>query len=110
KLVPDQDHAIVTAGYGIRSSTNVPVNDNYVTTAAAPDGSFAVSYVPAGQTITVNLSFFSGTVNARWFDPTNNTFTPVTGSPFANAGSVPVTPRGKNSEGTHDWVLVLRSK
>jgi hypothetical protein len=106
-LVPDQNHTVVTAGYGKPSSTNYPINDNYVTTAASPDGTLAISYLPAGQTITVNLSTFSGRVTARWFDPTNNTFKTVAGSPFANSGTTQLAPGGNNSEGTSDWVLLL---
>jgi hypothetical protein len=106
-LVPDQNHLVVTAGYGQFSSTSYPINSNYVTTAAAPDGTLAVSYLPAGQTITVNLATFSGPVTGRWFDPTNNTFRAVSGSPFNNNGSSQFSPGGANNEGTSDWVLVL---
>jgi hypothetical protein len=106
-LFPDQSHTVVTAGYGTPSSTNYPINDNYVTTAATPDGTLAISYLPAGQTITINLAAFSGSVTARWFDPTNNTFTPLPGSPFPNSGSMQVAPGGNNAEGKNDWVLVL---
>ena len=106
-LVPDQNHTVVTAGFGIPSSTNFPIQDNYVTTAASPDGTLAISYLPAGQTITVNLAAFAGPITARWFDPTNNTFTLVTGSPFANNVTRQFSPGGSNSEGANDWVLVL---
>jgi hypothetical protein len=106
-LVPDQNHTVVTAGYGEPSSSNFPINDSYVTTAASPDGTLAVSYLPARQTITVNLAAFSGTVTGRWFDPTNNTFSAVTGSPFNNTGAIQLTPGGNNSEGSSDWVLLL---
>jgi hypothetical protein len=98
---------VVTAGYGTPSSTNYPIDDNYVTTAATPDGTLAITYLPAGQTITVNLASFSGAVTARWFDPTNNTYTTLAGSPFANSGTVQVTPAGNNAQGTKDWVLIL---
>ena len=106
-LVPDQNHLVVTSGYGKPSATNFPINDNYVTTAASPDGTLAISYLPAGQTITVNLATFSGPVTARWFDPTNNTFAPAKGSPFNNNGAIQLAPGGNDSEGTSDWVLVL---
>jgi hypothetical protein len=109
KLVPDQSHSIVTAGFGAPSSTNFPINDNYVTTAYAPDKSAAISYIPAGQTITVNLSAFSGPVTLRWFDPTSNAFNTVVGSPFVATGSVNLTPSGNNSEGTLDRVLIMTS-
>jgi hypothetical protein len=106
-LVPDQNHTVVTAGFGQPSSINLPINDNYVTTAASPDGALAVSYLPAGQTLTVNLAAFSGPVTARWFDPTNNTYQTVPGSPFASSGTRQFSPVGSNHEGANDWILVL---
>jgi len=109
-LVPDQNHTVVTSGYGTPSSTNYPIDDNYVTTAATADGTLAIAYLPAGQTITANLAKFSGPVKARWFDPTNNTFKTVTGSPFSNSGTTQFSPGGNNNEGTSDWVLVLATR
>ena len=106
-LVPDQNHSIITDGHGIPSSTNYPIRDNYVTTAASKDGTLAISYLPAGQTIKVNLGAFSVPMTARWFDPTSNTFKVVKGSPFSNKGVIQVSPDGRNSEGTSDWVLML---
>jgi hypothetical protein len=109
-LVPDQSHAIVTAGYGTPTGNgngNIQ-SDNYVTTAATPDGKLVVSYLPAGGTLTVNMAKLSGTVNAQWFDPTNGIYTPVSGSPFINTGTQTFTPAGNNSAGSPDWVLVLQ--
>jgi len=101
---------VVTAGYGQPSSTNYPIDDNYVTTAASPDGTLTVSYLPEGQTITVNLATFAGSITARWYDPTNNTYKTVSGSPFANSGMKQFSPGGNNNEGTNDWVLVLTTQ
>ena len=109
-LVSDQNHMVVTAGYGQPSSTNYPIDDNYVTTAASPDGTLAVSYLPEGQTITVNLATFARAITARWYDPTNNTYKSVSGSPFANSGTKQFSPGGNNNEGTNDWVLVLTAQ
>ena len=39
-LVPDQNHAVVTDGYGTYGQTN------YVTAASTPDGKLAMAYVP----------------------------------------------------------------
>jgi hypothetical protein len=47
-------------------------------------------------------------VNARWFDPTNGTYTLVAGSPFAATGSQVFAPPGKNSQGQADWVIVFQ--
>ena len=74
----------------------------------AADGSFAIVYVNTVRALTVNLAALAGIqVEARWYDPTDGSFTPVTGSPFAATGSQSVTPAGTNSRGKTDWVLVL---
>jgi hypothetical protein len=101
-LVPDFNHTVVTAGYGSGSTT--------VTTARASDGSFVVSYLPAVGGITVDMTQFSGSsVAAGWYDPTNGTYTTVSGSPFPNTGTHVFTPTGNNSSGASDWVLLLQS-
>ena len=48
-------------------------------------------------------------MTARWYDPSNGTFTAIAGSPFANTGSRNFTPAGNNHAGDGDWVLVLES-
>ena len=107
RLVPDQTHKVVTAGYGtFAPNANVGLS-NYVTTAATTDGKLAVSYLPAGGAPVVDIAHFAGRVRARWYDPTNGTFRPVTGSPFRNADKVRLRTPGKNADGDSDWVLVL---
>ncbi len=110
-LVPDQSHSVVTAGYGTPTGngTGNVQTDNYVTTAATPDGKLVVAYLPAGGAITVDMSKLSGTANAQWFDPSTGTYTAVSGSPFANTGKRTFTPTGKNGTGDPDWVLVLQA-
>jgi hypothetical protein len=103
ELVPDQNHTLVTAGLGTFGA------DDYVTAARTPDGKLAIAYLPAGQTITVDLTQLTGTVTARWYDPTNGTSTNINGSPFPNAGTQQFTPPATNSTGEDDWVLVLES-
>jgi hypothetical protein len=107
-LVPDQTKQIVTAGYGTYngSNGNLPLA-NYVTTAWIPDGSLAIAYDPAGNTLTVNLAKFNAPVTAGWYDPSNGTFTVIAGSPFANSGTFQFVPNGLNTGGDKDWVLVL---
>jgi hypothetical protein len=53
------------------------------------------------------MSKLSATVNAAWFDPTNNTLTYL--GNFANSGRQKFMPPGKNSAGDEDWVLLLAS-
>jgi hypothetical protein len=108
-LVPDQTHQIVTSGFGTYNSDNANLTaSNYATTAWVTDGSLAVVYDPAGNALTVNLAKFSGPVTARWYDPSNGTFTAITGSPFANSGSHVFSTPGANHDGNPDWVLVLQ--
>src|SRR5581483_3965405 len=71
QLVPDQTHRVVTAGYGTSAPDAKVKSSTYVTTAATRDGRLAVSYLPAGGTITVDMGRFARRVKARWYDPTN---------------------------------------
>jgi uncharacterized protein DUF4038/IPT/TIG domain-containing protein/collagenase-like protein with putative collagen-binding domain len=106
-LVPDQSHQIVTSGYGTPngSNGNLPTA-NYATTAWITDGSVAIVYDPAGNTLTVNLAKFNQPVTAAWYDPSNGIFT-IIGSPFPNSGMQQFMPPGKNHDGDSDWVLVF---
>ena len=115
-LVPDQTHQYITSGYGTYHASGLNVQtQNYATAAYLTDGSLAIIYSPGNSnppgafTMTVNMSKFSGPVYARWFDPTNGTYSNVAGSPFANSGSRNFTNPSANSEGTYDFVLVLQT-
>jgi hypothetical protein len=68
-----------------------------------------MAYVPSQRTFSVDMSQFSGPATTRWYDPTSGTYLPITGSPFANAGTQTFTPPGGHSDGTTDWVLVMES-
>lgn len=105
-LVPDTANLVVTAGYGTATGngTGSLETDTYVTTAADAIGSIGVSYCPVNTTLTVNMTKFRGTVTARWFDPTNNTYASI-GS-FANTGTHNFT-SGNNANGDSDIVLRL---
>jgi hypothetical protein len=106
----DWSFAIGTAGRG----TYVPVNTNdnvdnsdYVTLAS--DGSsgcsLVVAYCPKATTLTIDMTKLRGTVTARWFDPTNGTYTSI-GS-FANTGTHNFVTIGNNNAGSVDWILRL---
>jgi uncharacterized protein DUF4038/collagenase-like protein with putative collagen-binding domain len=107
-LVPDQNHTVVTAGYGTFGTydTQVSAND-FLTAACAPKGSLVMAYAPTIRAFTIDMTKLSGPVTARWFDPANGTDTAVSDSPFANTGTRQFTPPGNNSAGDGDWVLVL---
>ena len=55
------------------------------------------------------MAQMAGTVTAQWYDPTANSYSPVSGSPFANAGMHNFTPPGNNAVGYPDWVFVLKA-
>src|SRR5205823_1919319 len=102
-FVPDQDHTVVTAGFGTFGE------NEYATAARTPDGMLAMAYVPTARTVTVDMSMLSGPVIARWYDPAAGTFAKIAGSPFTNAGSRDFPTPGNNADGpgNEDWVLVL---
>lgn len=109
KLVPDQAHAVVTAGlgtFGDLRTTRVSESD-YCTASKTPDGSVVVAYMPTARTITVNMMSLKGRAYGKWFDPTSGTYTTIPGGPFANRGEREFTPPGKNGSGDSDWVLLL---
>ena len=99
----DQSHAVITDGLGTYGT------NDYVTAARTPDGTLAIAYIPSSRAVTVDLSTFSGSVTARWYDPTAGTFTSASESPFPNAGSQQFTTPGTNAGGDDDWVLVLEA-
>src|SRR5262249_48471404 len=100
-LVPDQDYEVLLTGQGSKGSLDYPV------LAWSPDGRLAVSYVPSGRAVTIDLAKLKSPVKARWFDPTNGSFAIAAGSPFAAAAEREFRPPGVNASGDKDWVLVL---
>ena len=108
-LIPDQNHTIVTGGYGTFSSTGSLGSNDYLTDASTPDGMLVIAYLPTVRTITINMSTLASAMTAQWYDPTNNTYTTISGSPFVNSGSLQFTPPGNNSAGDGDWVLLLQA-
>jgi hypothetical protein len=125
--VPDTSHGVVTAGYGtaqtgctppdFSSTCDFAATDSFVTTASDYDGTAgsateAISYLPDPSSFAspvVDLADFAGPVTARWYDPTDGEFRPISGSPFTNSGTHTFTPTTNNSAGDKDWVLVLQS-
>jgi hypothetical protein len=107
-LVPDTNHAVITGGYGNQATFNENLyTASYATTACASDGTFCFTYTPVAHTLSVALSQFPAPVAARWYDPTNGTFTPISSSPFTNSGNTNIGTPGQNHDGNGDWVLVL---
>jgi hypothetical protein len=115
QLIPDQQHRVVTAGYGTFDGSTTPGNryvmtSDYVTAARTPDGNLVMAYLPSLRTVTVDMSQLRGSAIAQWYDPSRGTCAPVAGSPLPNTGQRRFTPPGKNGDGDGDWVLVLETK
>ena len=109
-LAPDQDHEVLTAGYGTFGNVDTRVSESdYATAARSPDGSTVVVYVPTVRAITINMACLRGAAKARWFDPSDGSYKDAESSPVPNSGSHEFTPPGKNHAGDGDWVLMLES-
>jgi hypothetical protein len=94
-LVPDQDHKVVTGGLGEYWG------NDYLTAAAAPDGTMAIAYMPTARIITVDFSRLAkGRANAWWFDPRTGKAT-LAGT-YATEEARQLTPPADG-----DWVLVM---
>jgi hypothetical protein len=110
-LVPDQTHSVLTGGMGTYDGSNSHhvLESSYATAAVTPDGSLGLVYVPTRRTVTVDLNRLSGTVTARWFDPTTGAYQDAgTGAYAPNSGSRQfATPSTAHSDGARDWVLIL---
>ena len=109
-LVPDQDHSLVTAGFGTVGTLKTrPSRSDFCTASKTPDGSYVVAYLPTAREITVDMASLRGPASGRWFDPTDGTYTAVPGGSFANKGTRRFAPPGVNHDGDSDWVLVLEA-
>jgi hypothetical protein len=107
ELVPDRDHAVVTAGYGTFSDEGDVNANDFAPAARTPDGKLAVVYMPTGRTITIDTSRLASPPRARWFDPTTGTYRTALASASSDTSAESFTPPAKNGEGESDWVLVL---
>ncbi len=107
-LVPDQDHTVVTAGFGSPGDFQTRVSkSDFLTASKTPDGASVVAYMPTVREIAVNMTILKAPASASWFDPTNGVYTSVDGGPFANVGTRQFIPPGKNHDGDGDWILLL---
>ncbi len=110
-LVPDQTHAVFTGGLGTYDNNSDMGNtSDYVTGAKTCDGTLGIAYIPSAHStgaLTVDMTKFAGTVNARWFDPTTGAYTTIGSIANTNTAQRFTPPAVSHSDGTNDWVLVL---
>lgn len=102
KLQPDIDHQLLVDG------NNTFMTDNYAVCSIADNGSLAVIYSPAQQSLELNLPDFGQHCRLRWFDPTNGKYITIDMRfPKKKKKSVILTPPALNHSGGKDWVLVI---
>lgn len=101
KLVPDENHSVVTAGYGGKATGGF-AGDNYAPAARVPDGSLIMAYLPGATTITVDMTKSVNNAYSHWYNPQTGALTQDAG-PLANTGTHAFTPP---TTGT-DWVFIL---
>jgi hypothetical protein len=107
QLIPDQRHTLLVAGYGTPNNAGLVGANDYATASLTTDHTIGVLYLPTTRTITVDLTQFRAPVNARWFDPTDGSYSPAASEPLPNTGTHQFTPNRTNHQGDPDWVLLL---
>jgi hypothetical protein len=94
-LIPDVNHAVLTAGYGTINT------NNYVTSSMTRSKNTFIAYAYSATSLTINLSAFNGTsVNVYWYNPSNGSAT-LNGT-YAASGS-----RSFTLPTSSDWVMVI---
>jgi hypothetical protein len=105
---------LITAGGGTAASwsdgTFASGGMDWVVSSSTPDGTLLVAYVPDAHSgsVTIDMSVMSGSTRARWFDPTDGTYTAIS-TGLSNSGTHAFTVPGTNTGGAADWLLVLDS-
>ncbi|HET60141.1 MAG TPA: DUF4038 domain-containing protein [Chloroflexi bacterium] len=81
-----------------------PTGADHVAACRAPDGSYALVYIPTGLPVTIRTFLLKGSqLHAQWYDPRGGEYTPV--------GIIEVNPWHNTTftpPGSTDWVLELR--
>jgi Protein of unknown function (DUF4038)/Putative collagen-binding domain of a collagenase len=120
KLKADYFHKFCIAGYGNEfenlagSSTQNATGQSYIAADAyAPamitdDGTLGVVYVQNQTTLVMDLSKMSNDITAQWYDPTNNSYSPI--GKYQHSGTAQFTSPAANSAGDQDFVLLLTTK
>ncbi len=102
-LRPDFGHQVVTNGFGTYNGGDQPGGDNYVTAAAAPDGTL-LAYLPEGGTVAV--AAHASARRANWVDPTTGKAS--TSLRVSASAGFRTSPPGLNAAGDRDWILSIQ--
>jgi hypothetical protein len=97
-LVPDNQHTILTQGYGTYGQPD------YVTAAFSASTGLFVAYLPSARAVTVDLTHLTASqVRATWLDPTQGTM--HTAGTYTNQQSLTLSPPARG-----DWVLYCETQ
>ena len=106
QLVPDQNHSIVTRGYGNNISTAL--------TAHTPDRRLCVTYFPStgsdSREFSIDTKAFPATILARWYNPAVGSFTNVGQTLLRNDTQYVLRTPGDNGTNVNDWLLLLEAR
>ena len=106
-LVPDQRHLLLVSGVGSFAATGSVNASDYVMSARTEDGKLAIAYLPTPRPVTIDLSRLVPGIHARWFDPSDGTFSADV-TPLTRDGSFATyDPPAVNHGDDGDWVLLL---
>jgi hypothetical protein len=106
KLVPN--HALVKKMKLIIDGTDGLDTMDFVASAVAEDGSFAVAYFPQLMEKTFNLSVLAGNSRkAFWKDPASGRKIPVPAAKLKGTRQTFSPPVESNASGDHDWLLII---
>jgi hypothetical protein len=114
-LVPDQDHTVITAGFGSPGHPKDWASKmDFCTASKTEDGSMVVAYMPTPREITVNMAALKAPATGKWFDPVSGNYIIIPGGPFANSGDGGLLPPAKSTTasamatGSCCWLLPAR--
>jgi hypothetical protein len=94
-LIPDFEHEVVTAGYGVWG------NEAYSTAAITSDSTTMIAYLPDQRQVTVNMTKISGPqAKCWWFNPATGKVTEIGVLPTNSSHEYMPPVEG-------DWVLVI---
>jgi hypothetical protein len=105
RLEPENNHKVVTDGYGDGIATALTVRTT--------DKRLSVTYIPStgteSRTLTVDLEQFPLPIGARWYNPAVGDWKHIQVTPLPNRALHPFVTPGDNGTGTNDWLLVVEA-
>lgn len=108
-MEPDWPATLFVSGRSEFNNSSAPGGSEYATAAFSEKKNIAAIYIPTYRTVAVNMARFSGSVKAKWYDPSDGNYFLVKGV-FPNRRlQYFKPPTQKNNQGFDDWILILES-